>query len=93
MPCTNIPSKKTNHTIHAGRAINAAPTRIDTENMTSIGLAVTDTNPNRIAVNTLAKMIAEEIFQLLGLLIEGLDICDCMSVLMIQESRSALCDL
>ncbi len=63
-----MPSDKTSHMIHVGRAIKAAPIRIDAENMTSIGSAVTDTKPNRIAVITPIKIIVDETFQLLVLL-------------------------
>jgi hypothetical protein len=35
----------------------------DTETLTSMGLAVTETRPNNIAISTLIKMIVSELFR------------------------------
>ncbi len=63
IPATSKPSIKTSHTIHPGRASKTIPMTSDTETLTSIGLAVTETRPNNIAISTLIKMIVSELLR------------------------------
>ncbi len=54
---------KTSHTIHVGRASKTTPAKDATAILTSIGLAVAETKPNKIAVSTLTSKIANDPFR------------------------------
>ena len=70
MPVTSKPSDNTSQTIHAGRAIRNAPTNSATATLMRIGLAVTETKPNKIANTPAASTTATDPLRLAGLMDE-----------------------